>query len=161
MFTVSGLICLVILVMIILSTIMVSVYLCKDGEILEGILICPLVMGFFGTIFMVTTMIVVGGLGDGVFPKYVNGEQIGYITKISKQGIIWKTYEGEAHVGSGTQTAIDKPWSFSITNDKEDIFNKAIELQGRRVRIKYYKWLQMPFRMGISDVEVQSIELFE
>jgi hypothetical protein len=50
--------------------------------------------------------------------NYSNGERIGVITKFSKTGILWKSYEGHLNV---TQTGMNSsiPFDFSIDNDTE------------------------------------------
>lgn len=78
-------------------------------------------------ILVVTTMC---GCGVG---EYSDGERSGIVTKISKRGIIWKTWEGCLAL---TQSA-ESCWNFSVTDES---FVKAIQEAskvGKRITIKY------------------------
>jgi hypothetical protein len=54
----------------------------------------------------------------GCSENYSNGERIGLVTKFSKSGALWKSWEGQLNV---TQTGMNSgtPFEFSIDNDNE------------------------------------------
>lgn len=81
--------------------------------------------------------------------NYSNGERIGVLTKFSKKGIIWKTYEGEMNLGGlremnnqlGT-TYVANLWEFSIDSDNPDKEKLAKQLfealdKGSTIKVKY------------------------
>ena len=55
----------------------------------------------------------------GCTENYSNGERIGFVTKFSERGLIWKSWEGELNL---TQTGMNtsSTFQFSIDNDRED-----------------------------------------
>lgn len=123
---------------------------------------------WFSTLF-------VGGLGGGIaislltflfflpmttglYKNYAQLEQVGYLTNLSKKGIIWKTWEGEMQKGVGEQTSVENHFSFSATN--ESVVNELKRYLGDRQRIKVYcrQWLSMPFKRGSTSKEVMKVE---
>ena len=53
--------------------------------------------------------------------NYSNGEKTGLVTKMQRQGIVWKSWEGHLNL---TQTGMNStsaaPWDFSLDNDAFD-----------------------------------------
>lgn len=74
--------------------------------------------------------------------NYSNGERIGLVTKFSKNGIIWKSWEG--HLNQ-TQTGMNSstPFDFSIDNDNEPkgLVNKldSAARYGWKVKLVYHR----------------------
>lgn len=95
-------------------------------------------------------------LTSGFFPGYSVGERTGYVTKISKKGIIWKTNEGQMTLGVGEQSSLQTPWEFSITD--EEILTQIKNLNGRKVTISYIQWLIMPYSVGDSSYLIVSVK---
>ena len=92
-----------------------------------------------------------GGLGE----DYSVGERVGYIVKVSKRGIVWKTYEIQMQMGTGELAALQLPHEMSC--DEETA--KAVSVNfGRNARVKYNQWLVMPYWRGESNYWVTSIE---
>ncbi len=74
--------------------------------------------------------------------NYSNGERIGYLTRFSEKGLIWKSWEGDLNV---TQTGMNTSaiFSFSVDNDKDDKalvakLDSAASL-GWKVKIVYHE----------------------
>ena len=97
------------------------------------------------------------GLTSGLMPDYSEWMRDGYITKISKKGVIWKTWEGQMQIGTGEMAAIQAPFEFTATSDE-----MAVKVQaaiGKKVLLSYREWLVMPFRVGDSGYELVSFDL--
>ena len=73
---------------------------------------------------------------------YSEGERIGFLTKFSRKGRIWKSWEGELNL---TQTGMNTSslFDFSIDNDKDDakviaLIDSAVT-NGWKVKLKYHE----------------------
>ena len=73
---------------------------------------------------------------------YSEGERIGFLTKFSHKGRIWKSWEGELNL---TQTGMNTSslFDFSIDNDKEDakvitLIDSAVT-NGWKVKLRYHE----------------------
>lgn len=78
----------------------------------------------------------------GCSENYSNGERIGFVTKFSNRGLIWKSWEGELNL---TQTGMNtsSTFQFSIDNDRQDenvvkTLDSAATL-GWKVKIRYHE----------------------
>jgi hypothetical protein len=78
----------------------------------------------------------------GCSENYSNGERIGFVTKFSNRGLIWKSWEGELNL---TQTGMNtsSTFQFSIDNDRQDenvvkILDSAATL-GWKIKIRYHE----------------------
>lgn len=95
----------------------------------------------------------------GILPNYSNGIRIGYIIKISNKGLIFKTNEGELQLGTGNQASLQEPFRFSV---KDENTLKVIQNNiGNKVELTYNQWLKMPYRIGESSYEINSIKIIE
>jgi hypothetical protein len=74
--------------------------------------------------------------------NYSNGERIGMITKFSKKGLIFDSWEGTLNT---TQTGMNsaEPFEFSVDNDINDVKIIATldgaATEGWKVKIKYHQ----------------------
>ncbi|MGJ5642276.1 6-phosphogluconate dehydrogenase [Formosa sp. S-31] len=67
------------------------------------------------------------------YVPYSSGTRSGELIKISKKGVIIKTWEGEISQGiSGAQI-----FAFSVLDKDENVIEKLNELQGQYVKLKY------------------------
>ncbi len=91
------------------------------------------------------------------------GIRSGTVMKVSKKGVIFKTWEGQLNSGSIAQTGASSPtgvWEFSIPKDREDIFTELeeVSLSGERVKLRYkekfakFSW-QGDTKYFVIDVE--------
>lgn len=91
---------------------------------------------------------------------YSDGTRTGYLVKVSEKGYIFKTMEGEMNMGGlqeGDNTTLVAPmWYFSVAD--ETIYEKLIQLQGKKLML-YYKEKNraMPWQ-GESDYFIYKIE---
>ena len=88
------------------------------------------------------------------------GDRAGVITKLSRKGYVFKTWEGEMVQGS-FQVMTSTVWNFSVT-DREAVekVRKAME-SGKRVSASYKQvMLRNPFR-GETDYFVTDVKVIE
>ena len=91
------------------------------------------------------------------YVPYSEGFRTGKLIKLSKKGIIFKTWEGELSLGIGH----DQRWAFSIEPSKKELRNKLIEYQGKNVRINYIeRFWKMPW-LGDTKYFAKDVKLLE
>ena len=100
-------------------------------------------MGKFAKILLIGVLVVLSGLSIYFIVcnmTYSEGSRAGYLIKVSKKGVMFKTYEGQLNlggIGQGEVNAIvaNNIWDFSVPDDS--IFNVLTSLQGNHVRLHY------------------------
>ena len=75
--------------------------------------------------------------------NYSNGERIGVITKFSKSGVIWDSWDGLLNITQTGMNSSGEPFTFSVDNDVNDE-NVIKQLQdaanyGWKVKIVYHQ----------------------
>lgn len=73
--------------------------------------------------------------------NYSNGERIGMITKFSKKGLVWSSWEGTLNT---TQTGMNSAnqFEFSVDNDDVEFVGSTLDsaaTYGWKVKIKYHE----------------------
>jgi hypothetical protein len=97
-----------------------------------------------------------------VFGDYSEGKRSGYLLKLSKKGVLFKTYEGEL-VQSGTEdnqmvVTPNMKWQFSVNAGNTALIKKMENLVGQPVRVSYKeKFTQFSWR-GDTKYFVYDIE---
>jgi hypothetical protein len=100
------------------------------------------------TIIGIIILVVVGGVSIFSFyywGVYDEGVRAGIVLRISKKGIIFKTYEGQLNLETfgalKGASPIMESFDFSVgKNDKETIKDlEAVSLSGERVNLQYIK----------------------
>ena len=115
-------------------------------------------------IFVIVLLLIAVGVGCFfVFGTYSLGYRAGNVMKVSKKGVIFKTWEGQLNVGGlqGGETSSDVAttvWNFSVTNEAiVDDIETAVD-EGTRVKLHYReKYLQFDFR-GDTKYIVYKVE---
>lgn len=98
--------------------------------------------------------------------NYSSGFRAGVPTKISKKGIIIKTYEGTLNIGGLTNTAegaIPTTWDFTVRRSADSVIakiDKAI-LEGDRVKLMYNEKYVRFFWLGDTKYFVYDVEVLE
>lgn len=102
----------------------------------------------------------------GCSENYSNGERIGFVTKFSQRGLIYKSWEGELNL---TQTGMNtsSTFQFSIDNDREDeatikTLDSAATL-GWKVKLRYHEttgknWFR---NRGETDHFITHVEILD
>ena len=70
------------------------------------------------------------------------GNRTGLLFKISKKGIVFKTYEGQVHLGGSIQMSPQSVWDFSAKD--ASIYQKLQQFEGKNVSL-HYNELVNPF----------------
>lgn len=106
------------------------------------------------TLIISTLVLVLLSLGVGAFILYYpysKGVRAGRLVKISKKGLILKTYEGTLDLGSGDQLT----WQFSTRNVQ---LGESLEkLSGEMVRLEYTELIHKLFydtKYNVKSFEV-------
>jgi len=89
------------------------------------------------------------------FVPYSEGTRSGELIKISRKGVLIKTWEGEISQGiSGAQI-----FSFSVQDKEEEVIQKLDEYQGRYVKLRYKeRYATFPW-LGDTKYFITSVEL--
>ncbi len=104
-------------------------------------------------------LVLIGLYFFNIYVPYSEGFRSGRLIKLSKKGIIFKTWEGELSLGIGH----DQRWSFSIEPGDEEVRQQLIDLQGRDVKVHYIeRFWKIPwkgktkyFAKGVEQVRAE------
>lgn len=90
--------------------------------------------------------------------NHSNGTRVGKVVKISKKGVVFKTWEGQLSFGDNKDL-----WDFSIPKSEEEV-RKNIDLaneKDKRVRLSYKeKYITFPW-LGDTKYQVFKVEILE
>lgn len=88
------------------------------------------------------------------FVPYSEGVRSGELIKISKKGVIVKTWEGEISQGiSGAQI-----FAFSVLDKDQEVIEKLQEYQGRYVKVSYTERFFTFFWLGDTKYFITKVE---
>ena len=95
---------------------------------------------------------------------YSEGERAGVVSKFSKKGYVFKTYEGELNVGAQGQVSNmnQNIWAFTLQNSNDTAIINNLEdamLYGKRVRLHYEQRIFKFFWMGDSEFFVTRVDV--
>jgi hypothetical protein len=84
---------------------------------------------------------------------YSEGTRSGILTKVSKKGYIFKTFEGELNIGGFSQGdgTIMPNSIFKFSVIKENIYKKIQEKEGKKVVLQYKQVVKNFFWQGDTD----------
>lgn len=97
----------------------------------------------------------------GSLPTYDVGQRVGYVTKLSRRGLVWKTWEAELQSGVGELAALQAPWTVSVPDFSVRLLMTPFVGSKSRVRILYHGWFLQPYRRGESGREAVGFEVVE
>lgn len=93
---------------------------------------------------------------------FSEGTRAGELIKISKKGVVFKTYEGQLNLGgfqSDNAGIVGNIWEFSTTNN--DVYTRLQELEGKKIKLHYkQRYKPMPWQ-GKTDYFVHKVEIIE
>ena len=95
---------------------------------------------FFVLCISLLLMLVMGSCKE----HYSDGERVGTVTKFSKAGVIWHSWDGHLNITQTGMNSAGEPFEFSMDNDRSDqqglidTLNIA-QIKGWKVRIKYHQ----------------------
>jgi hypothetical protein len=95
---------------------------------------------------------------------YSEGERAGVVSKFSRKGYVFKTYEGELNVGAQGQVSNmnQNIWAFTLQNSNDTAIINNLEdamLYGKRVRLHYEQRIFKFFWMGDSEFFVTKVDV--
>jgi hypothetical protein len=100
----------------------------------------------FRNLLIIILILAAGIISIFYFGIYDEGVRAGNVVRISKKGVIFKTYEGQLNLQSfgalkGTSTPFSETFDFSVENGKPEIVREleAVALSGERVNLHYIK----------------------
>ena len=119
---------------------------------------------FFRNLLIILLILSAGIFTLLYFGIYDEGVRAGNVVRISKKGIVFKTYEGQLNLQSfgalkGASTFAET-FDFSVENGKPDIIREleAVALSGERVNLHYVKrYSKFPWR-GETKYFIVSVE---
>ncbi len=101
----------------------------------------------------------------GINWEFSEGSRSGVIQKLSKKGVIWKTWEGELNLGynqsnvdeNGHQTIAPAMFYFSVEDEQVAKLLKAAEIAGRRVTIDYKQYVLRGWDKGATSYDATDV----
>jgi len=145
------------IIICIIITVVMCIIVYKDGgyerlsdTIMIGI-ICII-------LFWILLGLLIFPMGRGLHKDYGIVNQTGLLTNLSKQGVIWETFEGELQKGVNDQSTVSKPFMFSTTNEKIIKQLQSYLGSNKTIQLTCQQWYCMPYSRGNTDVEVISIK---
>jgi len=92
---------------------------------------------------------------------YSEGTRTGILTKASKKGYIFKTYEGEINIGGFNQgeSTIIPLTIFKFSTTKKQVYDSLEIHQGKKVSLKYRQVIKNFFWQGETDYFVDKVTL--
>ena len=121
-------------------------------------------MGLVKKILIAVVVIAIGVFAFFYFGKFSEGYRSGKVMKVSKRGMIFKTWEGQMDLQTfgavrDNKNMVTETFKFSIEDNPQLI--KELEdaaLAGERVNLHYYeRYIKVPWR-GDTKVFVNGIE---
>ena len=108
---------------------------------------------FFRTLTLIVILLALGVGSFLYFGIYDEGVRAGTVVRISKKGLMFKTYEGQLNMETfgaiKGNTPFMQSFDFSVEKDRQDIVKEleAVSLSGERVNLHYIKrYLKFPWR---------------
>jgi hypothetical protein len=105
---------------------------------------------------------VLGIIGYLIFANWTfsEGSRSGSLVKMSKKGILFKTYEGQVNLGgfkSDDDSGISgNIWDFSVKEDH--VFRKLEGLEGKKVKLMYREQFRVLFWEGDTKYFIYDVE---
>jgi hypothetical protein len=98
--------------------------------------------------------------------NYSSGFRAGVPIKISKKGVIIKTYEGQMNVGGLTTSSegtIPTQFDFTVKRSADSVLTKIDDaiLHGKRVKLHYHEKYVRFFWLGDTKYFVYDVEILE
>jgi len=101
------------------------------------------------------------------YTAYSNGYRAGQITKFSRKGVVFKTFEGEMNLGGfrdNEQGEITPTiWPFSVYKGSDEIQDQIVKSMenGRKVRLHYKERYAKLFWFGDTKYFIDKVEIVE
>lgn len=91
------------------------------------------------------------------FVTYSEGYRAGELIKISKRGLLFKTWEGRLSQG----VSEEQQFNFSVQKSDADVLEKLKDFQGKKVKVTYIERFGTFFWLGDTKYYVKEVELLK
>lgn len=100
---------------------------------------------------------------------FSDGERVGTVTKFSKAGVIWDSWDGHLNITQTGMNSVGEPFAFSLDNDRDDqdsivkLLTEA-QLKGWKVKLLYHQvwgFKNIFSNRGESDYFVDGVEILD
>ncbi len=122
-------------------------------------------------ILLLVTLLLIVGLMIGSYyllGNYSEGTRAGVIQKLSRKGVVFKTWEGQLNLGGfnteetsgGVAPTI---WSFSVRSKNQDVLKELEEAaaSGKRVKLHYDEKFVKFFWVGETKYFVNKVDYYD
>ena len=89
------------------------------------------------------------------FVTFSEGYRAGELIKISKRGLLFKTWEGRLSQG----VSEEQQFNFSVQKSDNEVLDQLKEFQGKKVRVTYIERFGTFFWLGDTKYYVKKVEL--
>ena len=102
--------------------------------------------------------ILIFSAGYFIYRNYTisEGTRTGTLVKISKKGVMFKTYEGQLHLAGSMMMSQQSTWEFSAKN--AEVYKKLQQFEGKNVRCHYKQKVDAFMWQGDTDYIVYDAE---
>ena len=91
------------------------------------------------------------------FVTFSEGYRAGELIKISKRGLLFKTWEGRLSQG----VSEEQQFNFSVQKSDTEVLEKLKEFQGKRVKVTYIERFSTFFWLGDTKYYVKEVEILK
>lgn len=101
---------------------------------------------------------IVFGIGYFIYRTYTisEGSRAGTLFKISKKGVVFKTYEGQLHLSGSVMLTTQSTWDFSAENAQ--VYQELQKYEGKNVKCYYREKVDAFPWQGDTDYLVYKVE---
>ncbi|MCC6281612.1 MAG: hypothetical protein IT262_13485 [Saprospiraceae bacterium] len=113
------------------------------------------------TLWILLAIGLLTGIGYFFYRTYTisEGTRTGMLFKISKKGAIFKTYEGQLHLGGSTILTTQSTWDFSVKDAA--VYQTMQQYEGKNVKLHYRELVDAFPWQGDTDYIVYQVEALE
>lgn len=113
---------------------------------------------FKRSLWLVLALSVVASAGYYIYRNYTisEGTRTGTLVKISKKGVVFKTYEGQLHLAGSMMMSQQSTWEFSAQNAA--VYEKLQQFEGKVVKCHYKQKIDAFPWQGDTDYIVYDAE---
>ena len=91
------------------------------------------------------------------FVTFSEGFRAGELIKISKRGLLFKTWEGRLSQG----VSEEQQFNFSVQKGDKEVLEKLKEFQGKKVKVTYIERFGTFFWLGDTKYYVKEVEMLK
>ncbi len=110
------------------------------------------------TLWIILAAALVSGIGYFVYRNYTisEGSRSGTLFKISKKGVMFKTYEGQLHLAGSQMLTTQSTWDFSARD--ANVYAELQKYEGKNVKCYYLEKVDAFPWQGDTDYIVYKVE---